>query len=183
MPTDKGQVRPASFAFDGFHLDTGYDPQADEFLRSTLGTIERYRARFRSPDAARSAISSSTRTRSPSRRGPKPRPTGPGIDRGDGASLQEPDGNDLGAATERRPAGRRCTYTIGGGVSGARLTGAARQGNRRIVEIPRRPCRRSRGPRRFESAAAVDFTALAGNSRPRQDSTTCNSKCRSEPRR
>jgi len=36
LPTDKGQAKGV-FAFDGFHFDGVYDPQADEFLRSTGG--------------------------------------------------------------------------------------------------------------------------------------------------
>src|SRR6202453_3509344 len=33
VPTDKGQAS-GSVAFDGFHFDNAYDPEADEFLRS-----------------------------------------------------------------------------------------------------------------------------------------------------
>jgi hypothetical protein len=120
VPTDKGQVRGV-VALDGFHLDTDYDPQADEFLRSTLGTTNVAGA-FQIADAAEvsdfkfSEDEVNVETRA------KTSADGAGIDVAMAQAFKsltetiatpQPNGGPLA----------QFTYAVGGGVSGARLTG------------------------------------------------------------
>jgi hypothetical protein len=120
VATDKGQAS-GSFAFDGFHLDNAYDPQAAEFLRSTIGVDNMTGAFHVAEDAqvsdfkfSQDALSLETRA--------KPSADGAGIDVAaaqafksltETISAPEPDGGP--------PA--EMTYTVGGAVSGATLTG------------------------------------------------------------
>jgi hypothetical protein len=120
LPTDKGQAS-GSVAFGGFRLDDAYDPQADEFLRSTIG-VDSLTGAFHVAEGAQisdfkfsqDALSVETRA--------KPSADGAGIDVAlaqsfksltETISAPQPDGSP--------PA--EMTYTIGGAVSGATLSG------------------------------------------------------------
>jgi hypothetical protein len=120
VPTDKGQAS-GSVAFDGFHLDNAYDPQADEFLGSTIG-VDAVTGAFHIAEGAQvsdfkfsqDALSVETRA--------KPSADGAGIDLAlaqafksltETISAPQPDGGP--------PA--EMTYPVGGAVSGATLTG------------------------------------------------------------
>jgi hypothetical protein len=120
VPTVKGQASGA-VAFDGFHLDDAYDPQADEFLRSTIG-VDTMTGAFHVAEGAQvsdfefsqDALTVETRA--------KPSADGAGIDvtlaqafkrLTETISAPQPDGGP--------PA--EITYTMGGAVSGATLTG------------------------------------------------------------
>ena len=120
VTADKGQAS-GSVAFDGFHLDADYDPQADEFLRSTLGTTNVTGAFHVAEDAqvsdfkfSQDALSVETRA--------KPSADGAGIDVAVAEAAKSLTENISAPEADGGPPAEM-TYTVGGAVSGATLTG------------------------------------------------------------
>ena len=175
FPADRGSTcrrtrdrRAGSLAFDGFHLDTALRPAGRRIPAFDAGDATIVTGAFQIADGAAGQRFQVQRGRGHRRDARQNLGRRGGDRRGDGASLQESTETIAAPQPNGGPLAQ-FTYTMGGGVSRAGADGAARQGNRRIVEIPRSPRRRSEPTGGFETAPAVDFTAMAGNSRRRQD--------------
>jgi hypothetical protein len=120
VPTDKGQASGA-VAFDGFHLDNAYDPEADEFLRSMIGVAD-MTGEFHVAEGTQISDFKFTQDELSVETRAKPSPDGAGIDVAlaqafkrltETISAPQPDGGP--------PA--EMTFTVGGAVSGAALAG------------------------------------------------------------
>jgi len=120
LPTEKGRAI-GSVAFDGFHLESAFDPQAAEFLLSTIG-VDNLTGAFHIAEGAQisdfkfseDAVTVETRA--------KPSADGAGIDV---AVAQAFKGLTETIAAPQPSGGApiEMSYTMGGGVSGATMTG------------------------------------------------------------
>ncbi len=121
VPTEKGQAKGV-VAFDGFHLDTSYDPQATEFLHSTLGAND-LTGVFHVVDSGQAsdikvredAITIETRG--------KPSADGAGIDIALAQAIKSMGETVLAPPPDGSATPIEMSFNLGGGASGATIEG------------------------------------------------------------